>query len=434
MSTMRRFLLGVALLLAAAGRVQGVLEIEITQGVEGALPVAIVPFVWQRAGTQAPQDIAGIVEADLRRSGLFAPLSQADFPQRPRSAQEVNFPTWRNAGVEALAIGSLEQKGPDSYVVRFQLFDSIRGRQLMGYSIPVTQRNLRKVAHKISDLIFEKLTGERGAFSSRIAYISTRAGPDGGKRYVLQVADSDGYNAQAVFSSPAPLMSPVWAPDGQRIAYVSFENGHSEVFVQNLESGARVKVSGKKGINSAPAWSPHGRQLALVLSVDGSPEIYVTDVASGRTSRVTNSPGINTEPVWTPDGRSLIFTSDRSGTPQLYRVSARGGRARRLTFEGKYNAAADVSPDGKLVAMVHSRGAGFRIAVLELATGAIRELTDGRLDESPSFAPNGSMIIYATEYRGRGVLSAVSADGQVRQRLSLQSGDVREPVWSPFVD
>jgi TolB protein len=421
------------LLLAAAGQVQAVLEIEITQGVEGALPIAIVPFVWQGGGAQAPQDIAGVVEADLRRSGLFAPLGQADFPQRPSSAQEINFPAWRNTGVEGLVIGSLEQRGPDSYGVRFQLFDSIRGRQLMGYSIPVTQRNLRKVAHKISDLIFEKLTGKRGAFSSRIAYISTRKGPEG-KRYVLQVADSDGYNAQAVFASPAPLMSPAWAPDGQRIAYVSFENGHSEVFVQNLESGARMKVSGKKGINSAPAWSPNGRRLALVLSVDGSPEIYVMDVASGRSTRVTNSPGINTEPVWTPDGRSLIFTSDRSGTPQLYRVSARGGRARRLTFEGKYNAAADVSPDGKLVTMVHSRGSGFRIAVLELPTGAIRALSDGRLDESPSFAPNGSMIIYATEYRGRGVLSAVSADGRVRQRLSLQSGDVREPVWSPFVD
>ncbi len=433
MSAMRRLLWGLMLWLTAGGQAQAVLEIEITQGVEGALPIAVVPFLWQGGGAQSPQDIAGIVEADLGRSGLFAPLVQARFPQHPRSAQELNFPAWRNTGVEDLVIGSLEQRGPDAYVVRFQLFDAIRGRQLLGYSIPVTQRNLRKVAHKISDLIYEKLIGERGAFSSRIAYISTRKGPEG-KRYVLQVADSDGYNAQAVFSSPAPLMSPAWAPDGQRIAYVSFENGHSEVFVQNLESGARVKVSGKKGINSAPAWSPNGRQLALVLSVHGSPEIYVMDVASGRSTRVTNSPGINTEPVWTPDGRSLIFTSDRSGTPQLYRVSARGGRARRLTFEGRYNAAADISPDGKLVAMVHNRGGGFHVAVLELATGAIRELTDGRLDESPSFAPNGSMIIYATEYRGRGVLSAVSADGRVRQRLSLQSGDVREPVWSPFVD
>ena len=422
-----------ALVLLVAGQAHAILDIEITQGIEGALPIAIVPFTWQGATPEPPEAIATIVASDLRGSGQFAPTPAENLPQQPQSAAEINFPIWRNQNIENIVIGSL-QTTSGGYVVKFQLFDAIRGQQLIGYSIPVTERNLRRVAHKISDLIYQKLIGQRGAFSSRVAYISTQTSPEGDKRYVLQVADSDGYNAQTVYSSPDPLMSPAWSPDGQSLAYVSFENSRPEVFVQDLEGGSRVKVSGRAGINSAPAWSPNGRKLALTLSVNGTPDIYVMDVGSGTLARLTHGSGINTEPVWMPDGRSLVFTSDRSGQPQLYQVPVTGGRAKRLTFEGRYNAAADVSPDGKQVAMVHNDGDGFHIAVLDLSTHALRVLTDGSLDESPSFAPNGSMIIYATAHQGRGVLAAVSEDGRIHQRLSLQAGDVREPVWSPFTD
>jgi TolB protein len=424
-----------SLLLLLMGRAHAILEIEITQGVEGALPIAVSPFKWQGRDESPPVEIAAIVTADLQRSGQFSLFPQAQFPQHPAFPEEINFPLWRNLGVENIVLGSTTQQGADRYIVKFQLFDAIRGGSLIGYSIPAAERDLRKVAHKISDLIFEKLTGKRGAFSSRVAYVSVLSLPGDQKQYVLQVADSDGYNPRTVYTSAHPLMSPAWSPDGERLAYVSFENGHSEVFVQHLRGGHQTKVSGKAGINSAPAWSPDGRKLALVLSVDGNPDIYVIDVSNGRIiKRVTRNSSIDTEPAWMPDGKSMVFTSDRSGQPQLYQVSLSGGRAKRLTFEGNYNAAADVSPDGLKIAMVHNNGRGFRIAVRDNATRTLRVLTDGSLDESPSFAPNGSMIIYATANAGRGVLSAVSEDGRFHQRLTLQEGDVREPVWSPYRD
>ncbi len=414
-------------------RAHAILDIEITQGVEGALPIAIVPFTWNGTGEGPPEAIGAIVAADLHRSGQFSTFPEAEFPQRPTAASEIDFPQWRNLGVENILIGTMGRQGPDRYMVQFQLFDAIRGNQLIGYNIPAPKRDLRKVAHKISDLIYEKLIGQRGAFSSRVAYIST-VSTENGKRYLLQVSDSDGHNAQTVFSSSQPVMSPSWSPDGESIAYVSFDSGNPEVFVQNLKGGARIKISGRSGINSAPSWSPDGRKLALTLSVDGNPEVYILDRDSNRLTRLTRNSSIDTEPVWMPDSLSLIFTSDRSGRPQLYRMPVAGGRAMRVTFEGNYNAAADISPNGKQVAMVHNDGQGFRIAVQDLTTGALRVLTDGQLDESPSFAPNGSMIIYATAGRDKAVLAAVSEDGRVRQRLTLQEGDVREPVWSPFRD
>jgi TolB protein len=423
-----------AVWLMVATPAHGILEIEITQGIEGALPIAIVPFTAVATESQPPEAIDAIVAADLRRSGLFAPVPDDSFPQQPRAAEDINYPMWRNQGIENIVMGSIESTGPNHYVVRFQLFDAIRGRSLMGYSIPAARQSLRKVAHKISDLIYEKLIGQRGAFSSRIVYVSAQRSTKEKNRFVLQVADSDGYNPQTIYSSSRPLMSPAWSPDGQRVAYVSFEGRKPEVFVQSLQTGTREKVSGRPGINSAPAWSPDGRRIALTLSVDGNPDVYVMNVITGALKRLTRDSAIDTEPVWMPDGRALIFTSDRSGQPQLYQVSATGGRATRLTFEGKYNAAADISPDGDKVAMVHGGGDGYRIAVMDLSNKSLRVLTDGTLDESPSFAPNGGMIIYATEKRGRGVLAAVSVDGQFHQRLSLQSGDVREPVWEPFSD
>jgi TolB protein len=411
------------------GNAVAALTIEITQGMEGALPIAISPFGWQGA-TTPPVDIAGIVTADLRRSGRFAPLAEADLISRPVEAEQVRFQDWRMLGVDNLVIGKVSPTGADQYLVQFQLFDIFRSQQIMAYNIPADRNDMRRVAHHISDLIYEKLTGEPGAFNTRIAYITTE-GTGAAKSYNLEVADSDGYNPQRILHSKQPVMSPAWSPDGKRLAYVSFENNDSEIYVQEVETGARRKVAGYAGINGAPAWSPDGRRLALTLSRDGNPEIYTLDLASGQLRRLTTNAAIDTEPVWAPNGRDLVFTSDRGGAPQLYRIPVGGGRVERLTFEGKYNAGADFSPDGKKIAMVHGANGRYQVAVLDLDTHVFRVLTDGRLDESPSFSPNGSMIIYATSEGNRGVLAAVSVDGRFRQRLSLTAGNVREPAWAP---
>lgn len=437
----RTLFLGVTLLLAQTSH--ALLDIQITEGVSGGIPIAIVPFAWSGAGA-AEQDVAAIIQADLARTGRFSLLPKADFLERPSQGDEINFDNWKALGVENLVVGKLKPVSPGNYVVQFQLFDiyksGARGvpagaehtlKQIAGYNLPAKAEALRRTAHYISDIIYEKLTGERGAFTTRIAYVTaTQQGSD--KQYALQVADADGYNPFTVLRSAHPVMSPAWSPDGQRLAYVSFEKGRSSVYVQEMSTGKRELVSSRKGINGAPAWSPDGRQLALTLSDVGNVDVYVLDLAGRSLRRLTKTTAIETEPVWAPDGKSLVVTSDRSGSPQLYRIPVGGGRAQRLTFEGGYNSRAAFSPDGKLLAMVHNDGQGFRIAVQELATGNVQVLTDGRLDESPSFAPNGSMILYATEFNRKGVLAAVSVDGQVRQRLVLQEGDVREPAWAPY--
>jgi TolB protein len=425
-----RWLLLAALLAGSRGAL-AVLTIEITQGMEGASPIAIVPFA-APAGAGLPEDIAGIISANLRRSGRFAPLPEADLIARPTEANAVRFQDWRVLGVGDLVIGRVLQSSPGRYEVQFQLFDVFRGRQLTGYSIPARAEELRRVAHRISDLIYETLTGEPGAFDTRIAYVTVEQGGEG-KRYILQVADSDGHNPRTVLRSPHPLMSPSWSPDGQQLAYVSFEGRKAAIYVQDVGTGARREVAAFNGINGAPSWSPDGRTLALTLSRDGNPEIYLLHLGDKRLQRLTNNAAIDTEPAWSPDGKQLVFTSDRGGAPQIYRMDVRGGRAERLTFEGNYNAGAEYSPDGKRLTLVHRDGRDYRIGVLELDSRRLRVLTDGSLDESPSFAPNGSMIIYATNVGGRAVLAAVSADGRFRQRLTLSGGDVREPAWSPVL-
>ena len=422
-----------ALLTVWLGPAAAELTIRITQGVEGALPIAVVPFAWVGgAGSPPPaEDIAEIIRADLAGSGRFKSIAVADMPQRPVDSGDVRYPLWQSVGADNLVLGRIGVAGDGRYEVSVQLLDAFQGSQLDLYVYKVSADGLRRLSHFLSDQIYQRLTGERGAFATRIAYVTvTRT--TGGKSYALMVADADGHGPQSVLKSREPLMSPNWSPDGQKLAYVSFEIGKPQIYIQEVYTGKRTLATGFDGINSAPSWSPDGRSLALVLSRDGNAEIYTYTVADKSLFRVTRNTAIDTEPVWTGDGKRLIFTSDRGGSPQLYEISAGGGSASRLTFEGRYNARANLSPNDRRIAMVHLQDSNYRIAVLDRDTGLLQVLSRGRLDESPSFAPNGSTILYASSESNRGVLETVSVDGRVRQRLLLQQGDVREPAWSPY--
>ena len=412
------------------GLARAALDIEITKGVDKALPIAVVPF--GAAGGTAPSvDVAEVVAADLKRSGRFAPMERDDMLSKPVESSQVNFRDWRLGSVDSLVIGKVTPMGA-GYVVQFQLFDVFRGVQLAGYSVRSDANGLRFAAHQIADIIYETLTGEPGAFATRIAYVTVEQQGPGKQRYTLELADSDGFNPRRIVQSPQPIMSPAWASDGNRLAYVSFENKRAQIWVQDLSTGKGELLTSYAGINGAPAWAPNGRELALALSKDGNPEIYVLSLANKQLRRVTENLAIDTEPVWSPDGQTIYFTSDRGGSPQIYKTAAAGGRAERVSFEGSYNARASVSPDGKSMAIVTGSGNRYQIGVINLQNGSMQVVTDGRLDESPSFAPNGRMIIYATRDKGRGVLAAVSIDGRVQQRFSTREGDAREPVWSPL--
>jgi len=408
------------------------LDIEITQGVEGALPIAVVPFPYTGKGNPPSQDVAAIVTADLARSGRFKTLPLKDMLARPSRADQVDFRDWRAVNSENLVIGEILPNGPAGFMVKFRLYDVFRGEQITGYSFPTTQHDLRSTAHQIADLIYEELVGQRGAFDTRIAYITSIRDPKGKEKVHLRVADADGYNPHTIVSSSDPLMSPAWSPDGRRLAYVSFEKSRPSIWVQDVFSGKREKLTSFKGINGAPAWSPDGRYLALTLSKDGNPDIFIMDVRRRSLRPLTRHWAIDTEPSWSPDGKFIVFTSDRGGAPQIYRVAASGGKAERVTFEGTYNARASYAPDGRYLTLVTRVNGDYRIGLLDTSNGSLQILSRGKLDESPSFAPNGSMIIYAGTDKGRGVLAAVSTDGRVRQRLALQAGDVREPAWSPY--
>ncbi len=433
MNVLRTWVLTLFILLLWSGVARAELTIEITKGQQGGLPIAIVPFGWQGAGVAPPQDIAKIVTADLERSGRFDPVATRDLLARPTDGSQVNFRDWRLVGAPHLVVGKVSAVG-DNYTVQFQLFDVYKESQKTGYTFQVKEGELRAIAHRISDIIYEALTGEKGAFGTRIAYVTSTVWQANNVRYyALYVADIDGYNPQLIIRSKEPLMSPAWSPDGRKLAYVSFESRRPVIMVQDVFTAQREKVAAFSGINGAPAWSPDGTRLAMSLSKDGNSEIYVMHVAGGRLQRLTEHLAIDTEPAWSPDGRKLVFTSDRGGRPQIYRIAADGGKAERVTFDGRYNARASFSPDGKRITFINGDGNVFRVAVMELATGNVQILTNSRLDESPSFSPNGSMIIYATEHANRGVLAAVSLDGRVQQRIQLQeAGDAREPVWGPF--
>lgn len=420
-----------ALLLHAAA-VGAVLDIKITEGVEKPLRIAVVPFAWNGEPGTEPVNMHVTVANDLGRSGRFAPMDAQDMPQRPSQFAQVNFKDWRLLGMENVVIGNLSVAADGSFEVEFRLIDVYRGAQIAGFRIPATRQQLRRTAHRISDIVFEKLTGMRGAFDTRIAYVTVVKNA-GKKKYTLQVADADGFNAQILLESNEPLMSPAWSPDGRQMAYVSFEGKNSAVYIQDIVSGKRERIAANPGINSAPAWSPDGTRLALTLSKEGDPEIYVMHMSTRSLQRITNDRAIDTEPTWSPDGTRIAFTSDRGGGPQIYEASAHGGPAKRLSFDGPYNARPRYSPNGKSIAMVNGRDRQYRIALLDLGRGYVDILSRARLDESPSFAPNGSMIIYTTTVATGTELAAVSADGRVHQRLALQEGEVREPAWGPFL-
>jgi TolB protein len=411
-------LLAIAAFIAPIANAQ--LVIEITRGQENAVPIAVVPFGWESANA-APFDVAEVVAADLQRSGRFAPLDRKDMIDRPTAGDQIRFQDWRYLKSDFIVVGKLTPNGADRYTAQFELFNVLNGQRLTGQSVTATTASMRAMSHRIADIIFEQLTGVRGAFSTRIAFVSAE-GTAPKQQYTLIVADADGENQQKIANSSEPIMSPAWSPDGQNLAYVSFESKASAIYVQTLKTGERSRVSARAGINGAPSWSP-----------DGDVDIYTLKLSSQTLTRMTFDPGIDTEPTWSSDGRKLYFMSDRAGGPQIYEVDVeQPNRATRVTFDGTYNARPRLSPDGKQLAVVHLDNGNFRIAIFDLQTKGMQVLSPGRQDESPSFAPNGATLIYATQDRGRGVLATVSVDGRVQQKLAASTGDVREPVWSPF--
>ncbi len=403
------------------------LTIEITQGSDNPTPVAVVPF----AGTNGlPEDLQEIVASDLLRSGLFRPIDKKDMLSMPKGEAEVFYRDWRVLGASYLVVGQLTANG-GNYDLQFELYDVLAQRKVFQKKVSGGLTQLRDLAHVVSDAVYESITGIRGAFSTKIVYVEDLKVPGPG-RYRLMYADADGARERALFKSSEPILSPSWSNDMKHVAYVSFETSRPAVFVQDLATGKKTQVTNFKGLNGAPSWSPDNSSLAIVLSKDGNPEIYTLNLASGALQRITNHFSIDTEPNWTADGKSLVFTSNRGGSPQIYQVNISNKRVERVTFEGDYNARPRLSPDGKSLVMVHRREGIFHIALQDLKSGDMRILTETGLDESPTVAPNGAMLLYATKYQDKGVLGAVSLDAGAKFRLPSKQGDVREPAWSPF--
>ena len=409
------------------------LTIRITQGVGKQTPVAIVPFGVGSGLSKISENITEIITNDLLRSGRFSVTPVENMLQQPSTGAEIDFDDWSILGVEAVVIGKITEGRNNSYNIQFQLFDIYKREQIVGYRMPANEKTLRRSAHRIADMVFEEQTGIRGVFDTKVAYVRSNTSNEK-RNYTLVISDSDGENEQIVLESKDPIMSPAWSPDSRMLSYVSFEGNMSTIYVQNLRTGNRRKISELPGINGSPAFSPDGRKLVLTLGgSDGNLDIHVLDIATRNLKRLTYNRSIDTEATWAPNGEEIYFTSDRGGSPQIYKMKLNSDRASRVTFEGSYNARPRLSPDGNKLAMVHQYRGDYRIAIYDIEEKDLLILSSGSQDESPSFAPNSDTLIYATKLSGDGVLETVTADGLVRQRMAPKSGDIREPVWSPFL-
>ena len=412
----------IALAFCLAGWAHAQLSIEITGAGAHRMPIAIADFGGERIVSQA---LVSVIRSDLERSGRFNLIDTAGTVLDENTTP--GYTDWKARGADALVGGSISSSPDGRYESRFRLYDTQKQGALAGQALAHNANQIRATAHRIADIIYEKLTGERGIFSTRIAYVVKSAGS-----FELQIADADGNGAQPALKSKEPIISPAWSPDGGKLAYVSFEAKKPIIYVHDLATGRRHVAANFKGSNSAPAWSPDGKKIAVVLTKDGGSQLYLVNADGSGIVRLGSSSGIDTEPQFSPDGEFIYFTSDRGGSPQIYRQPATGGAAQRVTFDGNYNVTPRLSPDGKQLAFVTRDAGRFRVAIMELASRQVHILTDTAKDESPSFSPNGRMILFATEVGGKGVLAAVSTDGRVKQRLSVQAADVREPAWAPF--
>lgn len=430
---LRLLLVFVALVPSAA---QAILSLELTRGLSGAIPITVIPFAIQK--DQPSQDISKIIATDLKNSGRFKVISQQSLTQFPSDARDVATKYFRKLGTDNVVVGKIESKPHDQFEVSFQLLDLYRGEgqksEVLNKKFLVPNQELRAVAHHISDLIYEHILGVRGVFATKIAYVLIQHSENGVTSYKLEVADQDGYNPRPLLTSYEPIMSPAWSPNGKEIAYVSFENRHAAIYIQEVTTGTRRLLSEFPGINGAPAWSPDGKKLALVLSKTGSPNIYIMDIASKQLTPVTKDFYLNTEPVWSADGKSITFTSDRSGGPQIYQIHLGTGQVSRLSYDGDYNTRPSFTQDGRKIAMIHRVAGIYNIALLNLNNGRTRVLTSSNADSaSPSIAPNGTMILYDTIYKGKNVLGMVSADGRIQLVLPARDGEAQDPAWSPFL-
>ena len=408
------------------------LRIEVTSGVTDPVPIAIVPFA-RAVPADGGMDVAQIVQHDLEGSGRFKALQRAQMPATPTQPTAVVLNDWKNVGEDYIVVGRVVPLDGGNLAVDFDLLNTLTGQRVAGQRFVGTPSALRNAAHRVSDVVYEKIVGIRGAFATRIAYVSVEGQPPA-QKFQLIVADADGENQRLVLESRYPLMSPSWSPDGQWLAYVSFENKKSAIYVQFVRTGERRQVSARAGINGAPVWSPDGKKLALTLGGSGgNPDIYVLELQTQNLTRITDDPAIDTEAAWAPDGKSIYFTSDRAGGPQIYKIGVNpGDRPKRITFTGNYNARPRLSADGNLLAMVTLDSGNYRVAVQDLSNGTVRVLSKGHLDESPSFAPNGATLMYSEREGSRGILATVSVDGLTGLRLKSEQGEVREPAWGPF--
>ena len=427
---MLRLLMLLSLLWGAQARSE--LVIEITEGVDDPIPVAFVPFRWQGSGA-LPLELADLIENNMKRTGLFSATPRENMLSRPSQGDQVVFRDWRLIESEYLVIGRVIPEGA-GVVVEYELFDVFGQASLLSERIPGTPAQLRDIGHFISDRVFEKLTGQRGIFSTKLAYVTVEHRSDKDQTYRLMYSDADGARPIAIFQSTQPILSPTWSPEGQRIAYVSYESGRPEIYIQELSSGAKTKVADYEGQNTAPSFSPDGRRLVFSSSQDGNPEIYIKNLRNNRLARITRNAAIDTEPRFSPDGDRILFTSTRAGNPHIYEYDVATGQAQRLTFEGRYNSNPTYIPGDSQISFVHQFERDYQIAVMDPADGAVRVLTNSGYDENPSPAPNGQMMVYATSNGTKGVLGIVSVDGRVNTLIPSSVGDVREPAWSPFLN